>query len=476
MSFGAYAQSLSLNDVITIARNQSVQALEAKAEYVSDYWAWRAYQASRLPSLSVYGDLGNYNRYLNLLQKPETGEMVYTASNNLQNSIGLMASQNITSTGGTLSLFSDLTRLDQFGNNAGTVWYAQPITVSYLQPIFTYNQFKWSKLISPKEYEKAKRSYLESMEDVTLLAAGYYYDVMLAQKTYDASVTNYENTTKMLSIASTRTQLGSVTRDEYLQLELRQLNDSISINENYVALKQAQMQLNSLLGFDESQSITPILDENIPPVVMDYDLVFQKCSENSSFNLENDINILNAESAIAKAKADRGITMQLSAKFGLTKSSNEFSRVYSDPLDQEVVGLSFSIPVFDWGLGKGKVKKAEAAADVVRAQVEQAENDKRISLFTAVGQFNNQRQQCEVSRRASVIADERYSLVMDKFRAGTATVTELNTARSENDEAMTQYVRDIANFWNYYYTLRKLTLYDFILGEDINVSYDEMVD
>ena len=476
ISHGTYAQNLSLDEVIYIARNQSVQALEAKAAYVSDYWAWRAYQASRLPTLSIYGNVGNFNRYLNLLQKPETGEMVYTSSNNLQNSIGLMASQNITSTGGTFSLFSDLSRIDQFGTNAGKVWYAQPITMSYSQPIFSYNQFKWDKLISPKEYEKAKRSYLESMEDVTLLAAGYYYDVMLAQKTYDASVTNYENTSKMLSIASVRMKLGSVTRDEYLQLELRQLNDSISINENYVALKQAQMQLSSLLGFDESQSVTPVLDESLPSVVMDYDLVLQKCSENTSFNLENDINVLNAESAIAKAKADRGITMQLRARFGLTKSNEELSRVYRDPLDQEVVGLTFSIPVFDWGLGKGKVKKAEAAADAVRAQVEQAENDKRISLFTAVGQFNNQRQQCEVSRRASVIADERYSLVMEKFRAGTATVTDLNTARSENDEAMKQYVRDIANYWNYYYTLRKLTLYDFIQGEDIEVSYDEMVD
>lgn len=472
----ATAQTMSMPEVIEVARTQSVQAVEAKAAFVSDYWAWRAYQASRLPTLSLYGNLGNFNRFLNLLQNPETGEMVYASSNNLQNSVGLMASQNITGTGGTLNLFSDISRIDQFGTNAGKTWYTQPVTFSYSQPIFSYNQFKWDKLISPKEYEKAKRIYLEAIEEVTLQAAGYYYDVMLAQKTYDAAVTNYENTSTMLSIASERMKLGSVTRDEYLQLELRQLNDSLSINENLVSLKQAQMQLNSLLGFDESQSVTPVLDESLPDVMMDYDFVLQKCTDNSSFDLGNDIDLLNADSAIARAKADRGITMQLSARFGLTNSNDEFSRIYRDLLDQEVVGLSFSIPIFDWGMGKGKVKKAEAAADAIKAQVEQAENDKRISLFTAVGQFNNQRRQCEVSRRAAGIADERYGLVMEKFRAGSATVTDLNTARSENDEAMQRYVRDIASYWNYYYTLRKLTLYDFIQGEDIAVSYDEMVD
>ena len=120
------------------------------------------------------------------------------------------------------------------------------------------------------------------------------------------------------------------------------------------------------------------------------------------------------------------------------------------------------------------MKKAEAAAEVVKAQVEQAENDKRISLYTAVGQFNNQRQLCDVSRRAAAIAQERYTLVMERFRSGKASVTDLNTARTESDSAIQKYIRDISSFWSYYYTLRKLTLYDFLSGEDLTVDYDEM--
>ena len=91
-----------------------------------------------------------------------------------------------------------------------------------------------------------------------------------------------------------------------------------------------------------------------------------------------------------------------------------------------------------------------------------------------MGQFNNQRQLCDVSRRAAAIAQERYELVMDKFRSGTASVTDLNTARTESDNATQKYVRDIASFWNYYYTLRKLTFYDFIAGDDLTVNYEEM--
>ena len=312
------------------------------------------------------------------------------------------------------------------------------------------------------------------MEDVTLSAVQRYFGVMEAQKLYEVAKTNYDNTSRMLTIARERLALGSVTRDEYLQLELRMLSDSLSISENGVSLREARMQLNSLLGLDETREVVPVLEESLPAVVMDYDLVLRKTAENSSFHLANDISLLEAESAVARAKADRGISLQLNAAFGLSAVAPDLRSAYAGTMDQEVVGLSFAIPILDWGRGRGRVKKAEAAADVVRAQVEQAENDKRISLFTAVGQFNNQRQLCDVSRRASAIAQERYELVMEKFRSGKASVTDLNTARSESDSAIQKYVQDISRFWTYYYTLRKLTLYDFLTGDDLTVNYEEM--
>ncbi len=475
-SHKTYSQEMTLQEAVSVARMQGVEALEAKFNFISSYWAYRSYKASRLPSLYLYGTLGDFNRSLTLLQNYETGQMSYASSYYMQNSLGLAVRQNITLTGGSLSLYSDLSRIDQFGTDKSLTWYTQPVTVSYSQPLFAYNRFKWEKLISPKEYEKAKRVYIESMENVTMDVVAAYYNLMLAQMKYDVASSNFVNTKKMRDVAAERLTLGSVTRDEYLQLELRMLNDSIAINENAVAIREAQMSLNSLLGYDESAEIRPVTDDVLPSVMMDYDFVMQKALENSSFDIDNEISILNARSEVARARADRGITMQMNARFGLSKTDSRFREAYRHPLDQEVVGLTFSLPIFDWGLGKGKVQKAKAAEEVVRAQVQQNENDFRRKIFTAVGQFNNQRQQCSSSRRARDIAAERYSLIMERFRNGNATVTELNTAQSENDTAAHQYIADLSNFWNYYYSLRKLTLYDFIAGCDLDVNPEEMIE
>ena len=466
---------MNLSETIHIARNQSVEALEARQAFISTYWAYRSYKASRLPSFYMYGNLMNFDRSLTLLQNPEDGTLNYVSSNNLQNSVGLQVNQNITFTGGTLSVATDLSRIDQFGMNKSLTWYSRPVTVSYYQPLFTYNQFKWDKKIEPKEYEKGKREYLERMEDITIDAVYAYHNLLLAKTNNAISKSNFQNSGNMLKIAGERLQLGDVTKAEYLQLELRVLNDSISINETAVAVRQAQMQLNSLLGYDESYEIIPDAEDRLPDIQMDYELVMEKSLKNSSFGLRNELSLLNAESDVAYAKASRGFSFSLNARFGMSQTGPEFSQAYKDLLDQETVGITFSIPIFDWGLGKGKVQKAKAAQEVVRAQVQQSENDYRRQLYTAVNQFNNQRQQCLVSRKAMFIASERYELTMHRFREGNASVTDLNMAQSENDSALRQYISDLCNFWIYYYTLRQHTLYDFIKGCDLEIDIYEMV-
>ena len=467
---------MNLSETIHIARNQSVEALEARQAFISTYWAYRSYKASRLPSFYMYGNLMNFDRSLTLLQNPEDGTLNYVSSNNLQNSVSLQVNQNITFTGGTLSVATDLSRIDQFGMNKSLTWYSRPVTVSYYQPLFTYNQFKWDKKIEPKEYEKGKREYLERMEDITIDAVYAYHNLLLAKTNNAISKSNFENSGNMLKIAGERLQLGDVTKAEYLQLELRVLNDSISINETAVAVRQAQMQLNSLLGYDESYEIIPDAEDRLPDIQMDYELVMEKSLKNSSFGLRNELSLLNAESDVAYAKASRGFSFSLNARFGMSQTGPEFSQAYKDLLDQETVGITFSIPIFDWGLGRGKVQKARAAQEVVKAQVQQSENDYRRQLFTAVNQFNNQRQQCLVSRKAMFIASERYELTMHRFREGNASVTDLNMAQSENDSALRQYVSDLCNFWIYYYTLRQHTLYDFIKGCDLEIDIYEMIE
>ena len=163
------ASHLTLDEAIYAAQTQSIAAMVAKYTFLSSYWSYRSYRASRLPSLNLTGEVLSFDRSLRLLQDYDTGEMRYMENYNLQNTLGLSIKQNIALTGGTLRLYSSLNRLDQFAPKDSKSYYSQPITLSYTQPLFAYNQFKWDKKIAPKEYELAKRTYIEAMEDITEL-------------------------------------------------------------------------------------------------------------------------------------------------------------------------------------------------------------------------------------------------------------------------------------------------------------------
>lgn len=157
------------------------------------------------------------------------------------------------------------------------------------------------------------------------------------------------------------------------------------------------MKLNSYLRYNENVDIDPVLDDRIPAIDVDYVLVLDKALENSSFNVDNQIRTLNADAGIAQAKAERGASATINARFGLSQTGETFRSAYSNLLDQEVVGLQFSIPIFDWGMGRGRVRMAKAKAEMVRNQIEQDEIDFRHAVYTLIEQFHNQRNQCAVA-------------------------------------------------------------------------------
>lgn len=467
---------LTLDKAIYSAQNHSIAAMVAKYTFLSSYWSFRSYQASRLPSLNLSGEVLSFDRSLRLLQDYDTGEMRYLENYNLQNTLGLAIQQNITLTGGTLRLYSSLNRLDQFAPKESKSYYSQPITLSYTQPLFAYNSFKWNKKIAPKEYELAKRTYIEAMEDITVQAVSYYFSLLLSKTRHTIAVKNYGNTKSLYSIAEERLKLGSITNDELLQLQLRMLNDSLAINDTALAVREQRMRFNSYLRYSENVDIDPVLDEQIPAIEIDYVTVLDKALENSSFNAGNQLRALNAEAGIAQAKAERGATATINARFGLSQTGEEFRTAYSNLARPGGHRTSVFHPAFRLGHGKGRVRMAKARADMVRNQIEQDETDYRHTIYTLIEQFHNQRNQCVVAARAREVAESRYAMAMENFRRGTVSVTDMNTAQTEKDQASQTYVSALADFWSYYYSLRRKTLYDFISHTDISVEFDRLIE
>ena len=119
---------------------------------------------------------------------------------------------------------------------------------------------------------------------------------------------------------------------------------------------------------------------------------------------------------------------------------------------------------------------AEADLEVTKTQLEQAHEAYIQDLRTSVLQFNMQSSQCMNALRAQDIAEERYDITKRRFETGAVTVTDLNTAQQEAENARAQYIHQLQTFWSGYYNLRKATLYDWENKQDLTTDFDTVID
>ena len=83
--------------------------------------------------------------------------------------------------------------------------------------------------------------------------------------------------------------------------------------------------------------------------------------------------------------------------------------------------------------------------------------------------------QCEISKRAADIADESYRLAFENFGNGSMSVTDLNSLQNERDNARQTYVNNVSSYWNYYFTIRGLTLFDYVSNTNISTEFDKLI-
>lgn len=470
----AQRQFLSLRDVITIAQKRSYDAKSARFRFLADYWSYRSFKAELLPSVNLTGTLLNFDHSKVETRNSDNGHINYVDNNSLTNSLKLSVDQQIPGLGGTVSLQSYLYRLDQFDYDQ-TTYNSQPLRITYTQPLRSYNALKWQKKTAPVEYEKAQKEYLEDMEQVTIKVTRLYFNVISAQTSYQQSVKKYDDLQQLYEMAKRRFDLGTINKSDILQLELSVLNAKLAVTNDKLNLDNQQFYLFSYLRLSDYQQSELIVPEQIPDIVINANDAIQHAVSNSSHTQSQTLTRLKAQQAVAQARSQKGIQVQLRSELGFNKTDSRFAGAYRNLRDNELIGVSLSLPIFDWGVSKGKVHTAEANLQLAKVQVEQEHEEYLQDIRKQVMQFAYQAELCRTAQRARDISSERYEMTRRRFEAGTISVTDLNTAMQEAESAKSKYVDQLQTYWVDYYTLRRATLYDWQNHAQLTADYTKLL-
>jgi len=465
---------LSLSEAIDMASQQSPDALIARHKFRQSYWEYRTFRAQYMPRLTFTGTLPAYSNSLTKYTN-QLGQTQYIKENNLQMVGGMALSKTIGLTGGEIYVSSRLERLDDFTDSTTTSYLSHPVTIGINQKIFGYNEHKWARKIDPIKYEEAKRTFLEDMETVALNASNYFFNLLISESKQRIAKMNVASYDTLYRIAKGRYNMGTISENELLQLELNLLRSKTELQSAKIDVENYLFRLKSFLRIKGSDSINLVPPGDVPTFKVESKKAIELARTNRASSLGFERRLMEAQRDVYQARTDNRFSATLNAEYGLSRKAFDLDEAYKSPDQSTTASLGVVIPILDWGLARGRIKMAESKQELIQTSVEQERIDFDQEVFLQVVQFNMMSDQMVIAAKSDTIASKSFLVAKARYMIGKISVTDLNIAQKEKDDARNSYFSQLQTYWRNYFTLRKLTLFDFEKNRMLEFKPDDVL-
>ena len=450
-----------LKELVERAKGQSLQSKIARNSALSGYWNFVSYRASLYPSVSLSGTLPSYQRSISKITL-SNGSDVFVPSDQAYNNVNLNINQNIALTGGVVSLYSSLNRIDVFSPDRSKQYSTVPFSISYSQNALFYNSFRWDKKIAPLQLEEAKKTYAEDMEGISLNAVDVYFQYLSVQNQLHIDLQNLLNADTLLKNTQTRYTIGTRNKNDLLQARLNLLNAKNNYAQDIVSREQARQSFVQFFRMNITDSIILITPDSVDLFDIDLSKALSEAGKNRQKVVEFRRRRLLAEQRLRKTISDAYPALNVSANFGASQTSQQFLNSYANLQQQQSFWLQFNIPLIDWGVNRSRVKKARADLELTESSIEQEKEAFQQEIVFQIMQWNALKDRLKSSRETLEIGLERYDIAKQRYILGSINFTEFNEAQQQKDGVVSTYINILRIYWNDYYQIRRLTLYDFI--------------
>ncbi|MDR1407996.1 MAG: TolC family protein [Tannerella sp.] len=463
---------LTLDRTIAMAADSSLEAFRSKNMYLAGYWQFRTYRAARLPSLTLNLTPAQYYRDITRRYDSSEDIDVYRRQQSYYASGGLEVTQNFDLLGGSFFLNSDLGYMRNFGANTYSQFTTIPLRIGYMQNLMGYNPFKWERKIEPVKYEKTRKELLYNLEHVSEEATGYFFDLAMAQTEYEMAREDVASSDTLYRVSEQRHKIASITQSDLLTLKLDAVNARNKFQNAEIDLKRAMFRLVSYLNFDKNTEVRLVLPGRPASMTVVAEEALMHARENNPQFLGLHQQILEAEQKVDQTRKEAMFNASLMASIGFNQVADNFRNAFRDPMQQNVVSFTISVPLIDWGVRRGKYNIAKNELNVTQISARQNELTIEEDLIMTVGDFNIRQQLIASTEEALDLAQMAYAETKQRFLIGKADISSLTLSLQRQQNAQRNYIDALRNYWLSYYKIRKLTLYDFVMHAPLADRFD----
>ena len=457
---------LTLAQVVELAQKQGFAATAAVANREAARQRDRAFVGRQLPQFSLTANLPAFSRSIQSVTQPD-GSQLFVPTDNTRADLGILMTQAIPFTGGSFFVASSITRLDVSRTTSVRSWNATPYSIGFRQDLFRPGSLAFDASEQELRYTSAERQYLEAREDIALAASQAFFALYTARMGLANATANAAVNDTLYTLNKGRFEVGKIGENDLLQSELALLRARNALDQARLDLARAEAALRLVLNVAPGARLDIAVSAEVPAVHADTITAVAQALRNRSQMTDFELAEAQARRRVTESRWSNGLSAVVSASMGTNATSPVGSTLYQNPLEQQALQVQLSVPFFQSGARSAEVQAAKASVGAVQANARAAREQAAQDAHFAVLQLEQSRRQLAVAAKADTVANKRYEVAYNRYVIGRIAIDNLFLAQSEKDAALQAYVGSLAGFWNAYYRLRRVTLFDFVAQKQI---------
>lgn len=332
----------------------------------------------------------------------------------------------------------------KMGQDNTSTWNGQ-IQVSL--PIFAptvYATMNLTKSDLDNAIEQSRSSRLDLVNQVTKA----YYQVILAQDSYDVLCKSLDQAQKNFNVVKSLYELGGTSEYDKIsaEVQLRSLNPTVIQARNAVTL--AKLQLMLLMGIDPETDI--VIEDSLE----DYEnQLYGEALQSNSYSLENNTSLRQLKlsetmlnQTLRVQKMNFLPTLALSGSYSFQSLYNDNWRVFDyDWARSSSIVLSLSVPIFRMG-NFTKMRSTKLQISQLSENIGYTEKQLNMQVRSYVDNMKANAEQVASNHEAIEQAEKGREIASKRYEIGKGTILELNNSEVSLTQAKLTYSQSIYNY------------------------------
>lgn len=199
------------------------------------------------------------------------------------------------------------------------------------------------------------------------------------------------------------------------------------------------------------------------PIVVDGPKAIDYALTNRMELRQKEISIETSVFDLMQAKTTNEFAGQITASFGVTSNNENFGELFNNSERTPTVGLTFEVPLFDWGERKAEIRAAEATLESAEIDLANESIDIEVNLRQVLRNLENLRNQIEIQQKTVDNAQLTYEINYERYLNGDLTSLDLGIYQNQLSDKKMAHTNAIINYKLELLNLKIQSLYDFEL-------------